>query len=341
MRSTGTAKDKAAIPSIDLGVFLNGTEKEQQAIARHVDEICRSIGFLVIENHGVDPKVMQDAWSMIRDFFELPIEEKLKARSDDPFCPRGYFPMEAEALAKSRGVDTPPDIKERFGIGPMSRPPHEMSDEDFDFHCGTNLWPEAPAQFRKALTDYFNAMEDLGAKVLQLFAAALDLPHDYFDGFHTFPRSALTCNHYPYTDEPLLPDQKGAGEHSDYGTVTILRPDPNVAGLEIKLPSGEWAAAPLVDDKFIVNIGDLMARWTNDRWVSTMHRVVKPNAAEGRAGRRHSMAFFMNTNYDAEIECIPTCLAPEGKARYDKVRAGDYLKARFTAALNAEKPGFG
>ena len=328
-------ESKSSIPSIDLGAFLNGTEDEQRAIAADVDEICKSIGFLIIENHGVDQDIMRNAWSKIGEFFDQPLEEKLKARSDDPFCPRGYFPMAAEALAKSRGVDTPPDIKERFGVGPMSRPPMEMSEEDFDFHCGENLWPDKPDQFREVLVDYFNAMEDLGAKILRLFAAALELPHDYFEAVHTYPRSALTCNHYPYTDAPLLPDQKGAGEHSDYGTVTILRPDPNVAGLEIKLPSGEWAAAPLVENKFIVNIGDLMARWTNDRWVSTMHRVVKPSAEDGGIGRRQSMAFFMNTNFDAKIECIPTCLGEGEEAKYEMVRSGDYLKARFTSAVNA------
>ena len=146
--------------------------------------------------------------------------------------------------------------------------------------------------------------------------------------------AALSCNSYPYSDEPLLPDQKGAGEHSDYGTVTILKPDPDVAGLEIRLPAGHWAEAPLVKDGFIVNIGDLMARWTNDRWVSTLHRVVKPGAQDGGDNRRQSMAFFMNTNYDADITCIPTCLSEGEKPKYETVRSGNYLKARFTAAVN-------
>ena len=336
MQSNSASGDGPAIPSISLSSFLNGTAKEQRSIAAHVDEICTSIGFLIIENHGVNSDIISNAWSTLEDFFDLPREDKLKARSADPYCPRGYFPMQAEALAKSRGVDTPPDIKERFGVGPMSQPPHPMSDEDFDFHCGENIWPGETARMRAVLTSYFNAMETLGSQLLQLFAAALDLPHDYFDRFHTYPRSALTCNHYPYSDEPLLPNQKGAGEHSDYGTVTILRPDPNVAGLEIKLPTGQWAEAPLVDNKFIVNIGDLMARWTNDRWVSTLHRVVKPSAENGGANRRQSMAFFMNTNYDAEIECLPTCLQAGEEARYDAVRSGDYLKARFTSAVNPE-----
>ena len=336
MQSKSASGDGPAIPSVSLSSFLNGTAKEQRIIAAHVDEICKSIGFLIIENHGVNDGIISNAWSTIGDFFDLPLAEKLTARSADPYCPRGYFPMQAEALAKSRGVDTPPDIKERFAIGPLSQPPGSMSDADLDFHGGENIWPDEPARLRAALIGYFNAMETLGSQVLKLFAAALDLPHDYFARFHTHPRSALSCNSYPYSDEPLLPNQKGAGEHSDYGTVTILKPDPNVAGLEIKLPTGQWAEAPLVDNKFIVNIGDLMARWTNDRWVSTLHRVVKPGVKKGGANRRQSMAFFMNTNYDAEIECLPTCLEAGEDARYDAVRSGEYLKARFTSAVNAE-----
>lgn len=334
MHTKSESTSAPAIPSLDLNAFLTGTAKEQRVIATKVDEICRSIGFLIVENHGVTHSIIDNAWSSVQDFFDLPLTEKLKSRSPDPYCPRGYFPMQAEALAKSLGVDTPPDIKERFGVGPVSRPPHAMSAEDFEFHCGDNLWPDQPVHLRTVLTSYFNAMGDLGSQVMRLFAAALELPHDYFERFHSYPRSALSCINYPYSDEPPLPNQKGAGEHSDYGTLTILKPDPDVAGLEIKLRSGQWAAAPLVDDKFIVNIGDLMARWTNDRWVSTLHRVVKPDAMNGRSNRRQSLAFFQNTNYDAEIRCIETCLGTGEKAKYEPVLAGDYLKQRFTAAVN-------
>jgi len=324
------------LPSIDLRAFLSGTGEEQQGIAAQVDEICKSIGFLIIENHGLPTDITDNAWSTTRAFFDLPLEEKLKWKPADPTCPRGYFPMAAEALAKSLGVDTPPDFKESFGIGPgpLRAPSYKIAVEKFEFHYGENLWPARPKELRAELTIFFDAMENLGSQVLRLFAAALELPHNFFERFHTHPMCAMRCINYPASDEPLLPRQRGAGEHSDYGSITLLKSDPNVPGLEIKLPSGRWAKAPLVEDAFIVNIGDLLARWTNDRWVSTLHRVIQPGVAESGTSRRQSLAFFHNTSFDAEIECIPTCLKPGEEPKYRPVQAGEYLVKRFTSAVN-------
>ncbi len=321
-----------AIPSVDLQAFLDGTPDTQHRIAAEVDEICRTIGFLVIENHGVSDEVVTAAWNASRAFFDLPLEQKLEVKPDDSGCPRGYFPMAAEALAKSLGVETPPDIKESFGIGPLHAPPSDIDAADHEFHYGENLWPRRPEDLRHALTEYFEAMTAAGARLLRLFAAALDLPQEHFEPFHRYPMCALRSINYPASEAPLLPGQKGAGEHSDYGSLTMLKSDPEVAGLEIRLPSGEWAAAPLVENAFIVNIGDLMARWTNDRWVSTMHRVVLPAETGGR--RRQSMAFFHNASFDARIECIPTCLEPGETPKYEPVLAGRYLLDRFTSAVN-------
>jgi isopenicillin N synthase-like dioxygenase len=328
------AIDAPAISSIDLGAFLNGTAEEQAKIAAAVDEICRSTGFLIVENHQVSTDIINNAWTQTKSFFDLPLEEKLTAKSVDPKCPRGYFPMESEALAKSLGVDTPPDVKESFGIGRLNAPPIELTAAEHEFYFGDNLWPTPLPDLEHTLTTYFNAMTKLGGNVLRLFAAALEMPHDYFESYHTYPMSALRCINYPGSDEPLLPMQKGAGEHSDYGSITILKSDPNVPGLELKLASGEWAKAPLVDDAFIVNIGDMMARWTNDRWVSTLHRVVQAGDPECGAARRQSMAFFHNTNLDSEIECISSCLNESEAAKYEKVLSGPYLRSRFTSAID-------
>ena len=326
------AIDVPAITAIDLGAFLRGSAVEQAEIAARVDDICRNTGFLIIENHEVPGAIIENAWTRSRAFFDLPLEEKLTAKSADPKCPRGYFPMASETLAKSLGVDTPPDLKESFGIGRLNAPSIELSAAEKEFYFGDNLWPTSLPNLDYTLTKYFNAMTVLGGKILTLFAAALEMPHNYFEHFHTHPMSALRCLNYPGSDEPLLPMQKGAGEHSDYGSITILKSDPNIPGLEIKLASGEWAKAPLVGDAFIVNIGDMMARWTNDRWVSTLHRVIQPGDPKTGASRRQSIAFFHNTNLDAEIECIPSCLAPGEQPKYEKVLSGPYLWNRFSSA---------
>lgn len=318
----------SAIPLVNLATFLEGTAEEQRDIAAHVDAICRQTGFLIIEQHGVPQDVIDAAWSATRAFFNLPLEQKLEAKSPDPGCPRGYFPLASEALAKSLGVDTPPDVKESFGIGPLRAPLRAIADDDLEFHYGPNLWPGNPPGLRESLTRYFNELEALGSRVLRLFAAALALPQDYFEKFHTDPMCALRCLNYPAAGDGHLPNQRGAGEHADYGSITILKSDPEVAGLEVRLPSGEWIAAPLVQHGFIVNIGDMMARWTNDRWVSTLHRVGIP--PESR--RRQSIAFFHNASFDANIECIPTCRRGQAP-KYAPVLAGQYLSARFNAAL--------
>lgn len=321
------------MPTVDLGAFLAGTAEARANTAQQVDAICRRTGFLIIANHRVSPAVMADAWSLARQFFDLPIEMKLRSTAPGKGCPRGYFPEDTEALAKSLGVDTPADRKESFSCGPLRFPDVARGDPDLDFHYGDNLWPGEPPGFRSAWIAYFQAMETLAADILQLFAAALGLPEDYFVPFHTHHISALRGINYPGSTSELRPGQWRAGEHSDYGSLTILKPDPDVPGLEIRLPTGRWVSAPKVKDAFIINVGDMMARWTNDRWVSTRHRVAVPENRSGSgSNRRQSIAFFHNTNFDADIQCIETCVDDDATPNYTAVKAGAYLIESFRAA---------
>ncbi len=327
-------RERSVLPTIDLSAFLSGTAIEQDTIARKVDDTCQLSGFLIIKNHGVSERTIADAWNIASHFFELPLEKKLAARSSDPTCPRGYFPPQSETLSKSRGVTTPPDQKEAFSTGPLLAPNAASDDADFDFHYGQNIWPAEPAVFRDIWIRYYQAMEKLGSQLMSLFAAALQLQRDYFVDFHTHHISALRALNYPSTDAALMPGQQRAGAHSDYGSLTILRPDFRVGGLEIQLPSGGWLPAPLIENTFVINIGDMMARWTNDRWVSTVHRVVSPPKEEGGLSRRRqSIAYFHNPNFDADIDCIPTCLADGATMKYPSVQAGQYLYDRFSSAL--------
>ena len=298
-------------------------------MAADVDRICRTTGFLVLRNHSVPASVVDAAWHAAEQFFSLPETEKQRSRSADPDCPRGYFPMAAETLAKTLNDETPPDLKESFSCGPQRAPRQRGSVEHFDFFYGTNIWPANPPTFRAAFEAYYEAMEDLGLRIMRLFALALDLPTDFFAAHHSHHISALRTLNYPPQKTAPLPGQLGAGAHTDYGSVTILRPDPGVSGLQVQMPDGAWIEAPRTSDAFIVNIGDMLARWTNDRWVSTLHRVVPDDPGQ----RRQSIAYFQNPNFDAEISCLPTCLPAGDSARYPPVLAGSYLMQKFASAL--------
>ena len=316
------------IPTISLQAFVDGDAQTRAELAAEVDDICRTIGFLVVRDHGLADETLAAAWRTAREFFDLPLKEKVRSCAPTPGSPRGYFPLESETLAKSMDNDTPPDIKESFSCCPLRSPTQvDAPADELDFFYGENIWPAEPREFRAAWEDYYRGMEVLGRQVMQLFARALDLDEDYFETAHTHHLGAMRALNYPATDRPPLPGQCAAGEHADYGSVTILRPDPEVAGLEIRMPDDSWLAAPQVADAFIVNIGDMLACWTNDRWVSTRHRVTPlPQGA-----RRQSIAYFMNPNYDAEIRCIPTCLARGEQPAYAPVMAGRYLMNKFLA----------
>ena len=325
-------RDGERIPSVDLGRYADSAGRDRRRIAGAVDEICRSIGFLVIENHEVPPAIVDAAWAAAGRFFDLPVDRKLAARAADPGCPRGYFPLESETLAKTRGVETLPDRKECFSSGPLSAPAGAEPGADIDFFYGPNLWPAEPVEFSDAWIAYYLEMEKLGARIMSLLAEALGIDPDYFAAFHRHHLSALRALNYPPQEATANPGQPRAGAHSDYGSVTILKPDPHVGGLEVCPPGGRWIAAPVVEDALIVNIGDLMARWTNDRWVSTLHRVADP-VSDGPVPGRRSIAYFMNPDYDAMIATIPTCLDAAGQSRYTPVSAGEYLLAKFSSGL--------
>ena len=319
-----------AFRTFDLGRFETANASERARLGAEVDEICRTTGFLAVKEHGVAREIIDAVWLETKAFFDLPPEEKLKARGPRAGYPYGYLGPELEALAKSRGVDTPPDLKESFNGGPTSAPGHVTDPDALTFCYAPTIWPDSPT-FRQAWLQYYAAMEDLAARLMRVFAVALQMPERYFDAFIKHPVSALRALNYP---EQLIPPrvrQLRAGAHTDYGSLTILLPQAHLKGLEILAPDGEWTPAPAVPGAFVVNIGDLMARWTNDRWVSTLHRVVNPPPGEGGSDRRQSLAFFHQPDWDAEIAVLPACLKPGDKPHYEAVRSGPYLMGKFRA----------
>lgn len=319
------------IPLIDL-------RGEPGAVARAIGRACREVGFFAITGHGVDPAVVDAAWDSGRTFFGAPLAERMRVAMPEPGYPYGYAPFAGEVLARSLGDATPPDLKETFSIGPLAAPPdrpdHGYADPDQAAVYAPNRWPDVPASFRPAWEAYYRAMADLATRLMRLFARALELPTGYFDPFVDRHGSALRMVHYPdLRSGTAVPGQLRAGPHTDYGTLTILRQDAAPGGLEVRAADDRWAPVPYADDTFVINLGDLMARWTNDRWRSTLHRVVLPPADAEGSTERFSMPFFHNANWDARIECLPTCLDPGEAPRYAPVSAGAHLMSKFRATV--------
>lgn len=291
-----------------------------------IDEACERAGFIVVVGHGVADIVVDDAWNTARAFFDLPLAARMEVAMPRPGYPYGYSPMAGETLTRSLGQTAAPDLKESFAIGPVDRPTHEISDPNESFAWSANLWPSAIPTLQPAWETYFRAMSDLAARLLRLMATSLGMPASYFDSLIDRHTSAMRALNYPAVarEEGRL----GASAHTDYGTLTILLADPVVGGLQLEGANGVWHDVQTVPGSFVVNLGDAMARWTNDHWRSTMHRVLVPEQ------RRQSIAFFHNANWDAVIECLPTCLPLNEEPKYAPIAAGPHLMQKFQSTVN-------
>lgn len=320
-------------PIFDLSRFEASDAAGRRVLGREVDRTCRDTGFLAVSGHSVSRAAIDGVWSKAREFFDLPAVRKDAVRAPYPGYPYGYLGPGTEALAKSRNVETPPDLKESFNGGPGDVPEGLVDQEALGFCYAPTIWPAEPEGFKLAWLAYYAAMEDLAARIMRVFAVALDLPENHFDPMIDSPISALRALNYPHTDTPPQPGQLRAGAHTDYGSLTVLLPQPGSGGLQIFAPDVTWRDVPSVDGAFIVNIGDLMARWTNDRWVSTLHRVVNPPLSGSGSTRRQSLAFFHQPNWDQEITCIPSCLAEGERPKYEPVRSGPYLMSKFRSTV--------
>ena len=319
------------VPSIDLAQ-PRAAARDRRTVARQIDEANRHVGFLTVVNHGVSPRLIDDVYAVTTAFFDLPDDEKRRVLAR-PGTSRGYMPPKSRALARTRGRVTPADLVEFFSIGlpevPCDDPWFRRARERGHFH--DNVWPVRPPDLRRVWQEYYAVMADLALETMRLFALALDLDEHWFDALVDRPISNLFANHYPPLQRPPEPDQLRIGEHTDYGSLTLLHQRDAVGGLEVCL-DGCWTPIAPLADSFVVNIGDLMARWTNDRWISTLHRVQNPTTG-GPASRRLSLPFFCQPNYDAVIETVPTCLTADRPPRYAGITSGDNVTDKTDASF--------
>ncbi|MFO1079559.1 MAG: 2-oxoglutarate and iron-dependent oxygenase domain-containing protein [Reyranellaceae bacterium] len=310
-----------SVPILDLS-------RPDSALAPALHAAFRDIGFLAVANHGVPRPLIDAVYREADAFFDLPPAAKQVVARRRPEHNRGYVGMGGETLARLAGEETPPDHKEAFTIGPLVVPdePYFTAAEAYPSFV-PNLWPAEPAGLRPALEDYWHAVTTLAGRLLGIAARALDLPADFFARRTDRHISMLRLICYPPYAAPPQPGQLRAGVHTDLNLVTLVHANADTGGLEVRQRDGTWIAPSAAGDAYVVNVGDMLMRWTNDLWGSTPHRVANP--PDGWRQRRISLPFFFQANYDTVVECLPGCLPSGASAKYPPIAVGRYRAERY------------
>ncbi|KAB8334317.1 isopenicillin N synthase family oxygenase [Scytonema tolypothrichoides VB-61278] len=300
------------IPVIDFSPFTTDKATAKQTVVHQIYQACHEIGFMYLKNTNISNDFIHQVLQHSKNFFDLPLAEKQQLAWSDEFSNQGYVDLERERL----NPNNPGDLKEAFNIGKQ---------KVIDIDLTEKL--SSPAK-NPHILNFYEACTELANKVLQAIALALDLPQDFFTTNHNQQNHTLRLLHYPSLSQPPKLRQVRAGEHSDYGSITLLFQD-EVGGLEIRTASGEWIAAAPIPDTIIINTGDLMERWTNHVFCSTKHRVMIPNDDTLKQSR-YSVAFFCHPNDNTEIACLKSCQRDKS-AIYHPILAGEYLLSRLQA----------
>ncbi len=290
-----TAEAQSRIPIVDVAPLLQCDARGEDEVARQIGQACRGIGFFYIRGHGVTPDEFNGVFGKAAEFFTSSAAVKASAAFTGAGGNRGYIQLGGESLDPSK----PPDMKEAFNVGLAT------------------------------MLAYFDHMWQLGKTLHRAFALDLGLDPSYFDDKFKKPMATLRLLHYPPVDKPLDEDQLGAGQHTDYGNVTLLATDSS-GGLMVRDRSGHWLDAPVVPGAYICNIGDCLMRWTNDIYVSTPHKVVTPPGKD-----RYSIAFFLDPDPDAVVACLPTCTDAGRPPKYAPVSGADFLRSRLEPTYRA------
>lgn len=322
----------AELPLIDIACVRGADEPAKRRAAAELDRAARELGFLAVTGHGVSDALFADAMAEARAFFALPDGEKSRCARPSREESRGYAAVGGEALGKSLGAEAAFDLKETFAIGPIDAFPAELLGEHAYPHYTPNVWPSSLPRLRAVWEAYYREMWRLADDLLRLLAIALDQPEDLLVAKTRRCYSNLRAQHYPALARPPHPGQLRAGAHTDYGAVTVLRGESGADGLQVESAPGVWRDVSFPEGAYVVNLGDQLAMWSNDRWRSTLHRVVVPDDPAARGRGRLSLGFFHMPDADATIMCLPNCAGPGRPAKYPPISAGWHKRLKFAMA---------
>lgn len=303
-------------PIIDLGPYTTGKTGALDEVARRFREALETLGFFAIVNHGVPAAKLDAVFAEAERFHAQSLEDKLKLRFAERYA--GYLPSSAYAIRTSTiNVNDKPDLNEAYFVE-REAPPADADPEQARQYVCPNKWPDGLPGFRETVLDYYGTAEALAHRLLPVYARALELEPDFFAPAFRWPQASLRLSHYPPVER--LDNQFGISPHTDANFFTILATR-GAPGLHIQAPDGSWLEAPEVPGGFVVNAGDMMRRWSNDRFLSTKHMAVNDS---GR--HRYAAVFFIAPNLDYEIACLPTCTGPGNPPRYPPITYREYRR---------------
>jgi isopenicillin N synthase-like dioxygenase len=326
------------VPTVDISSYVGaGSPAERAATAVAMDAACRTVGFVQVVGHGVPDETLTGLAGAIDDFFALPLETKREYVAPKGIN-RGYTPPKSESLSLSLGVEAASRMNDFFeafntGAAVSDYPGAELDPAMYP----EDIWPADVPSFRERVEAWEAEAGRVARTLTTVFADALGLEPGWFDRVTRHSLDVVRMNNYalPPGRVELDGDLTGMGEHTDYGIVTVLWAD-QVAGLQVLGTDGGWYDVMPADGALLVNLGDAMARWTNERWMSTLHRV-KPPVIDGTIQRRRSSAFFHDGDVDAVISALPSCVDAGEEPLYPPITIGEHIAAKL-AGSRAGRP---
>jgi isopenicillin N synthase-like dioxygenase len=309
------------VPVIDLASWFDGTDRA--GVAAQVDAALQDVGFFLVTGHGVAPAARAAVRDAARAFFALPAETKQKYAVT--VAGRGWLPPGVEANGYAEGTETPPDLKESYSVGA-----DEATAALDGYWFQHNIYPAEVPALEDSVTAYLAQMKSLADELLRICAAGLGVADDFFTRHTGQSTHTMNINWYPPMQQTGAPEdgQFRIGPHTDFGTVTVLDREPGRGGLQVWTEEDGWADAPFVPDAFTINTGDLLARWSGDRWKSNRHRVLPPQA-DAPDEDLVSLVYFYEANRDTVVEALQP---PIGRPNsYPPVVSADFLRERLDA----------
>ncbi|KAF7296302.1 Fe2OG dioxygenase domain-containing protein [Mycena chlorophos] len=312
--------------SSDLTNIASTDSAIRRALVAEVKNACTDVGFFYVKNHGIPQTVFERTLDAMRDFFDLPLDDKLAIENKKSPNFKGYSPI----LSGNNDPNGAGDLQEGFEFG------YELVEERVGEHAehadseldgvmsAPNVWPASMPDFRVAALEYYHHALRLGRQLFPLFALALDLPEDFFADKTKHSAALMRLLHYPPQSGEVDDRVIGIGAHTDWECFTILYQQPGIQALQVLNPAKQWIDAPPIEGTLVINLGDELARWTNDYFTSTIHRAINRSGVE-----RYSIPLFFGTDYDVRLEPIPSCVSPERPAKYEVITAGEYIQERL------------